>query len=268
MTPTDPELDERLAFAIDIVSEAGQAGLAHFREIDTLAIERKGHQDLVSNADRELERLIRDAIDTRFADDGIVGEEYGRKAGTSGLTWIIDPIDGTANFVAGIPAWTVVLACVSADHAEVAVIADPNAGEVYAAARGRGAQINGAAMTVSGSESLGDGTTGVGFNGRVNADLTVRLIDNLVADGGVFYRNASGALMLAYVAAGRLIGYTEAHMNAWDCVAGMLLVEEAGGRCWPVEMSQMVEVGGPVIAAGPGVYDQLAGISARAYRMD
>ena len=267
MTPTETETHDRLSFALDIVRAAGEAGLVHFRAIDTLAIESKGHQDLVSNADRELEQLIRDAIGARFPDDGIVGEEFGRKAGTSGLTWIIDPIDGTANFVAGIPAWTVVLTCVSADHAEVAVIADPNSGEVYSAARGRGARLNGAAMTVSGSDSLGKGTTGVGFNGRVNAELTVRLIDNLVAEGGVFYRNASGALMLAYVAAGRLIGYTEPHMNAWDCVAGMLLVEEAGGRCWPVKMSRMVEAGGPVIAAGPGVYDQLAGISARAYRL-
>ena len=190
------------------------------------------------------------------------------QAGTSGLTWIVDPIDGTANFVAGIPAWTVVLACVSADHAEIAVIADPNAGEVYSAVRGQGAQLNGKPLTTSASASLGDGTTGVGFNGRVNTDLTVRLIDYLVADGGVFYRNASGALMLAYVAAGRLIGYTEPHMNPWDCVAGMLLIEEAGGRCWPVPMATMVEAGGPVIAGGPGVYEQLAGISARAYRLD
>ena len=114
---------------------------------------------------------------------------------------------------------------------------------------------------MSESQSLGDGSTGVGFNGRVNSDLAVRLIDNLVQEGGVFYRNASGALMLAYVAAGRLIGYTEAHMNPWDCVAGMLLIEEAGGQCWPVEMVQMVAAGGPVIASGPGVYDQLADIS-------
>ena len=134
--------------------------------------------------------------------------------------------------------------------------------------RGQGAQLNGKPLTTSRSASLGDGTTGVGFNGRVNTDLTVRLIDYLIADGGVFYRNASGALMLAYVAAGRLIGYTEPHMNPWDCVAGMLLIEEAGGRCWPVPMATMVEAGGPVIAGGPDVYEQLAGISARAYRLD
>ena len=160
------------------------------------------------------------------------------------------------------------LACVSDERAEIGVIYDPNAGEIYSAARGAGAFLNGRPLRVSASAGLHDGSLGVGFNGRVEQDLTARLIDLLVHEGGVFFRNASGALMLAYVAAGRLIGYTEPHMNAWDCVAGMLMIEEAGGQVWPVEMATMVRAGGPVIAAGPGVYPRLAEISAEAYRFD
>jgi len=267
MNVAEQGVQARLTFAIETAQAAGAAGMAHFAAIDALKIERKGHQDMVSNADREVEQLVRRAIGEAFPDDGVIGEEFAETTGTSGYTWIIDPIDGTANFVTGIPAWTVVLACVSAERAEIGVICDPNADEIYSAARGAGAFLNGRPMRVSASEGLHDGSLGVGFNGRVEQDLTARLIDLLVHEGGVFFRNASGALMLAYVAAGRLIGYTEPHMNAWDCVAGMLMIEEAGGQVWPVELATMLAAGGPVIAAPPPVYGRLAEISAEAYRL-
>lgn len=266
--PKEGAESARLDFAIKTAEAAGVAAMTHFRAIENLAIEKKGHQDMVSNADREVEQLVRSAIADAFPDDGIIGEEYDAVSGASGFTWIIDPIDGTANFVAGIPAWTVVLACVTQQETKVGVIHDPNAGETYSTRRGNGAWLNGKALQTAVSEGLGDGSTGVGFNGRVASGLTVRLIANLVQEGGVFYRNASGALMLAYVAAGRLIGYTEPHMNAWDCVAGMLLVEEAGGRVWPVGMATMLRDGGPVIAATANVYGELARISAEAFELD
>ncbi len=258
----------RLTFAIETAKTAGVAAMGHFKAIDGLSIEKKGHQDLVSNADREVEQLVRSAIAGAFPGDGIIGEEYDAVSGTSGFTWIIDPIDGTANFVRGIPAWTVVLACVTKDETKVGVIHEPNAGETFSARRGEGAWLNGKPLQTAASEGLHDGSTGVGFNGRVASDLTVRLIESLVSEGGVFFRNASGALMLAYVAAGRLIGYAEPHMNSWDCVAGMLLIEEAGGRVWPVGMAKMLHGGGPVIAATADVYDRLAAMSAEAFGLD
>jgi myo-inositol-1(or 4)-monophosphatase len=101
----DISLDDRLTFAVDLARKAGDFALSRFRALDTLVIESKGHQDLVSDADRATETLIRDAIAARWPDDGIVGEEHGRKFGTTGFDWVIDPIDGTANFVRGIPHW-------------------------------------------------------------------------------------------------------------------------------------------------------------------
>ena len=102
----------RLEFATQLARRAGELGSGYFREIESLTIESKGHQDLVSNGDREVELLIRAAIQSEFPQDGIVGEEYAATDGSSGYVWVIDPIDGTANFVRGIPAWCVVIACV------------------------------------------------------------------------------------------------------------------------------------------------------------
>ncbi len=102
--------DARMRFARDLAVRAGELGLTYFRALDTLTIESKGHQDLVSDGDRDVETFIRAAIGAEYPDDGVVGEEHANVAGTSGYVWVIDPIDGTANFVRGIPAWTVVIA--------------------------------------------------------------------------------------------------------------------------------------------------------------
>jgi myo-inositol-1(or 4)-monophosphatase len=258
--------EDRLDFAIETARRAGEVGLAHFRRLETLQIESKGHQDMVSNADRELETLVRDAIAATFPDDGIVGEEHGRTPGTSGYTWIIDPIDGTANFVRGIPAWCVVIACVDAAGPVVGVTHEPSVGETFAASRGGGATLNGKPMNASPSRSLADGSMGVGFSNRVEVAPILRFIDALTGEGGVFYRNASGALMLAYVAAGRLIGYAEPHMNPWDCVAGLLQIEEAGGETYPVAPETMLAEGGPVIAGAAGVYERTRRLALEAFR--
>jgi len=101
--------DARMRFARDLAVRAGELGLSYFRRLDTLTIESKGHQDLVSDGDRDVETFIRAAIAREYPGDGIVGEEHANVAGTSGYIWVIDPIDGTANFVRGIPAWTVVM---------------------------------------------------------------------------------------------------------------------------------------------------------------
>ena len=99
------DLDARMQFAIDLARRAGELGLKYFRDLDSLTIESKGHQDLVSQADREVELFIRAAIAKDYPQDGIVGEEHASVAGSTGYVWVIDPIDGTANFVRGIPAW-------------------------------------------------------------------------------------------------------------------------------------------------------------------
>ncbi len=251
------DLQSRLSTALDIANRGAALAREHFDRFDELKVESKGLQDFVSQADREVEQLIREALQEAFPDDGIIGEEFDDVAARNEFVWVIDPIDGTANFVSGIPHWCVVLAGTYQSRAVVAVIVDPCAGEVWTAIRGQGAMLNGRALQVSRSVSLSVGSVGVGYSKRQPVSKVVAVIDRLVNEGGVFFRSASGALMLAYVAAGRLIGYVEPHMHPWDCVAALLLIEEAGGRIQQFEPQEMLEYGGQIIAASPGVYDAL-----------
>ena len=257
----------RLEFATQLARRAGELGSGYFREIESLTIENKGHQDLVSNGDREVELLIRAAIVAEFPQDGIVGEEYAATKGSSGYVWVIDPIDGTANFVRGIPAWCVVIACVKDGKTVVGVVHEPSTGETFYARRGGGAFLNGKPIRAATAATLGEGSVGIGFNNRTSAQNAVTLIGLIVGEGGVFFRNASGALMLSYVAAGRLIAYSEEHMNAWDCLAAMLLIEEAGGIVETSGMSTVLEDGTMVIAGGTGVFDKVRALSAQAFNL-
>lgn len=259
-------IGERHARAADIVRTAAATALRFFGERDTLAVESKGRQDWVSVADRGVEREIRDALAAAFPDDGVVGEEHDDVAGSSGFVWVIDPIDGTTNFVNGMPGWCVVLAGVHDGRTVLAHVTDPVAGEVFAARLGCGATLGGEAIAVAASGSLSSGTLGVGHSLRVPPERTLALLASLLDVGGLFYRSGSGALDLAKVAAGRLIGYAEAHMNAWDCLAALLLVEEAGGQVQPFDMEGMLARGGRVVASAPGVHDALVAMADAAYR--
>ena len=254
----------RMEFATDLARRAGELGMEYFRRLDTLTIESKGHQDMVSEADRDVETFIRAALAEEYPDDAIVGEEHAPTAGTSGYSWVIDPIDGTANFVRGIPAWCVVIAGFSDGQTDVGVIHEPSVGESFYGRRGGGAFLNGKPIRASQASSLTEGSLGTGFSNRAEARNVVGLIDELLGQGGVYYRNASGALMLAYVAAGRLLGYVEQHMNAWDCLAGMLLIEEAGGKVAP-HPADVLRKGTPVIAAGKGVFDKVEALAGNAF---
>lgn len=254
---TGHQLQDRLAFSERIAKEAGRIGLSYFGNRAALTIESKGHQDMVSEADKNVELFLRAEIARAYPEDGILGEEDGLVAGTSGLTWVLDPIDGTANFVNDIPAWSVVVACVSAEDTLVGVIHDPCAGETFAASLGGGATLNGKSMSCSAAGKLSAGSLGVGLSNRVDWKPTVALIHDLMAEGGLFFRNASGAVMLAYTAAGRLLGYVEEHMNAWDCVAGLLMVREAGGRIHQVPSTEMLQHGSVIITGGAGVFPDI-----------
>jgi myo-inositol-1(or 4)-monophosphatase len=252
-----PDVERRLVFAIDLARRAGELGSSFFRVLGDLKIESKGHQDLVSNADREVELFIRAALQASFPDDGIVGEEHELVEGRSAHVWVIDPIDGTANFVRGIPAWCVVISLSTDGAVTAGVIHDPSNSETFWAGRGGGAFLNGKPICVTAAVSLTEGSVGTGFSNRVEGRNLAVLIERLLAVGGVFFRNASGALMLAYVAAGRLLGYCEEHMNAWDCLAGLLLVEEAGGIVLEPDPATVLSEGTMVIAGGKGVFEQL-----------
>jgi myo-inositol-1(or 4)-monophosphatase len=259
------EIDRRYAAARRIAEAAGAMALGYFRRFDGLKVEVKSHQDFVSEADRNVEAFVRKALAEAFPDDGIVGEEDAPRPGTSGFTWVIDPIDGTTNFIHGIPGWTVVLAGVVGSRTEIGVVHDPNHDEMYHVRRGHGAFCNERALGVLRGRDIRTGSVGVGFSGRTRASGVKYLVDEIIDAGGVFYRNASGALSLAYVASGKLLGYVEEHMNAWDCLAGQLLVAEAGGVVETQDAAAMISDGGRVITGAPEVFGALLKIAERAY---
>lgn len=235
--------------------------MGYFSNRGDLIVDKKGSQDWVSEADRNVEAFIRQRIADEWPQDGIYGEEHDAKSGSSGFDWVIDPIDGTTNFVNGIPAWTIVLAGVSEGRTQLGVIHDPNADEIFVAVRGGGATLNNAKMRVATRVPLENGTVAVGYSNRVEARNIQPVIAALIERGAMFYRNASGALSLAYVAAGRLLGYLEEHMNAWDCLAGQLMVEEAGGRIETQDADEMIRIGGRVVVGAPEVFESLLTIA-------
>lgn len=255
------DYSKRYRFAEQACCAAGEVAKRYFTDRASLIVEEKGAQDWVSEADKNVETFMRDRISENWPDDGIFGEEHDTKIGTSGFDWVIDPIDGTTNFVNGIPAWTVVLAGVARRRTEIGIIHDPNFGETFAVQRGHGARLNGTPMQVATGTVLESGTVSVGYSNRVEAAHVVPVIADLVDCGALYHRNASGALSLAYVAAGRLLGYVEEHMNAWDCLAGQLMIEESGGLIEELDANEMIRHGGRVVAGTPDVFFKLRKIA-------
>jgi myo-inositol-1(or 4)-monophosphatase len=261
--PVSPEIDSRFALARAMADEAGALALDYFNRRETLVIEQKRDpQDVVSIADRDVENLIRQRVVEKFPDDGFLGEEFGLQAGTSGLTWVVDPIDGTSPFVNGMPNWCVSIALLKDEVPVIGVIAAPCHQEVYAAAEGKGATLNGKQLKLDGSRNIRNAVTGIGANNHVTPQVVAKMVEDLLSAGGNFIRNGSGALMLAYVAAGRLVGYYEPYMHSWDCLAGYCLVKEAGG--WHHQFptaGDCLTCGAPVLATAPGAKDDLRRIA-------
>ncbi|MGD9481190.1 inositol monophosphatase family protein [Shinella sp. G-2] len=266
MTTQDSGLDSRFVLAKALAQEAGAMAFHYFNQRDSLVIETKRDlQDVVSIADRNVETLIRQRVETMFPDDGFLGEEFGHTQGTSGYTWVVDPIDGTAPFVNGMPNWCVSIAVLHDNQPVIGVIGAPCHNELYAAARGRGAKLNGNTLTLDPSRTIQNSMTGIGANSYVTPERVGDIISQLLHAGGNFVRNGSGALMLAYVASGRLVGYYEPYMHAWDCLAGYCLISEAGGWYHPFPtQGEGLTKGAPVVAAGPGAradLEKLAGLA-------
>lgn len=250
--------------AQEIAREAGELALGHFRNRDRLTSERKGVQDIVSVADREVEAFIRDRLASRFPKDDFLGEESGLSEagdGSGSGIWVVDPIDGTACFLTGIPAWSVSIAYVSGGEITLGVIADPCADNIYSAARGAGAWLDGTRLSASSATKITDGSVGMGFSHRSKPSELISFASALLAAEGMYFRNGSGALMLAYVAAGRLIGYYEPHINSWDCLAGIALVREAGGWTSDFLANEGIYRGNPLVASARGLRKAMCGLA-------
>jgi myo-inositol-1(or 4)-monophosphatase len=263
MTAEDEEIIARWKLAERIAVEAGKLALGYFNRRETLVIESKGDpQDVVSIADRDVEELIRHRTGEAFGADGFLGEEYGLTGGASGYTWVVDPIDGTSPFVHGMPNWCVSIAVLYKGEPVIGVIHVPCHDELYSSALGQGASLNGKPLTLGKEKTIRNAVTGIGANHHVTPQSVAKIVEDLLASGGNFVRLGSGALMLAYVAAGRLAGYYEPYMHAWDCLGGYCLVREAGGWFLPFPSDgERLTKGAPVLAAGPGAIDDLQRIA-------
>jgi myo-inositol-1(or 4)-monophosphatase len=254
---TDP-IAARAALASDLARRAGQVALGYFRNRAELEIETKnGELDLVSIADRAVEDMIRAEISRAFPDDGILGKEGGASPGTSGLTWVIDPIDGTVPFLMGLPHWCVVIALVEGPETILGVTDVPVTGEHFAARAGHGATLDGVPLRLDAEKRIDQGLVAVGASERCPPRIASGIIGRLMENDGMYYRNGSGANMLACVAAGRLAAFVEPAMNPWDSLAGLLMIREAGGVTHPYPADARL---GLCMGASPGVWDALADI--------
>jgi len=247
----ESEAKRRYDAACAIGREAGELARRMFEAREANTFVMKGHQDYLTEADGAVERLITGRINELFPDDFVLGEEGGGAIGEN--TWIIDPIDGTANFARGIPHFCVSIGFVSGGIRTAGIIANPMADEFYAARRGGGATLNGKPMKISGITDIRQSTVELGWSSRLPIADYLAMVGRVTATGAGFRRGGSGALGLAYVAAGRTEGYAELHINSWDIAAGLLLVEEAGGWGNDFFAGEGMTRGNPVLACVPAL---------------
>ena len=252
------EIEIRYWAALGVVREAGRLAAEQYHRRSELDVERKGPQDLVSEADRACEDMIVGALHKLFPDDGFLGEERGAQNAGSSVTWIIDPIDGTANFLRGIPLWCVSLGLLAGNDFVIGVIYNPITEELYAARQGKGATLNGKSIEVSQAKSLGEARLGIGFSHREPVALHAEAIKRLLDAECEYSRLGSGALGLAFTADGRLDGFWEVHINSWDVAAGLCIVKEAGGQINDFLSDDGLTKGNPVLATTPHLYAPLS----------
>ena len=263
-------MNKHASIAAIAARTAGDFVKSRAADISNLKIEQKSLNDYVSEVDRESEKIIYEVIASEFPQHSIVGEEFGLSASLSEYQWVVDPLDGTTNFLRGIAHYAISIALKHDGKIIHGTVFDPIKDELFSASRGLGASLNGSPITVSERSSMSGGlyATGVPFNGRTLNNLSC-FTDCLTAvvqqqTSGV-RRLGSAALDLAYVAAGRYEGYWEANLKLWDIAAGVLLVEEAGGMVADLFGGDQFLDNGHVVAACPGAYQSLLDITTNAY---
>lgn len=212
----------------DIVRCAGVMALTAFKKTNGKNYSLKGPHDYLTATDEIIESYVRTEIERRFPGDNVLGEEAGGSAG-SGRLWIVDPIDGTANFARCIPHFCVSLAFFEENRVIAGAIYAPATDEMFTAEFGKGARLNGDIMRVSNQHQLSAASIEVGWSKNTVNSEYIALVQRSLDFGCSVRRGGSGALGLAYVAAGRSEAYVELYINAWDVAAGILIVQEAGG---------------------------------------
>jgi myo-inositol-1(or 4)-monophosphatase len=244
-------LELRRQAVTGIALEAGAIAMRYFTGAEALAVSMKGAQDWLTAGDGAVETHIRKRLGEIFPEDAILGEEGGGTAADS--IWIIDPIDGTANFAHHDRNWCVSIAFVRNGVPEVGVVYAPALDEMFVARRDKGATLNGDPIKVAPTDDIKRACIEVGWSPRRPQSAYVAIVNNLMSAGASVRRSASGALGMVYVAAGRTDGYVELHINSWDVAAGYVIAREAGATLNDYFAGDAIMKGNPIICTAPGV---------------
>ena len=253
-----------LNLMIKAARKAGRSLVKDFREVENLQVSSKGPGDFVSKADREAERIIKEELMGGRPTYGWLGEETGEDEGQDPTRrWIVDPLDGTTNFLHGLPHWSVSIALEHKGEIVSAVVFDPAKDEMFVAEKGAGCWLNDTRrLRVSGRRVMMEAifATGVPFGPKGTLPATLQDLARLMPACAGVRRWGSAALDMAYVAAGRFDGYWERGIKAWDMAAGLLLVKEAGGFVGPIRDGDNPLESGSVIVGNADLFDSFAGI--------
>ncbi len=249
-----------LNIAVRAARKAGNLIAQTYETPDAVEASQKGNNDFVTNVDRDAERLIIEVIHKSYPQHTIITEESGELPGEDAdVQWIIDPLDGTTNFIKRLPHFAVSIAVRIKGRTEVGVVYDPMRNELFTTVRGQGGQLNGYRLRGSTARDL-DGTilaTGFPFKMKQHAATYINILGKLFTQCADFRRTGSAALDLAYVAAGRVDGYFEIGLKPWDFAAGELLVREAGGLVTDFTGSHGYLTSGNIVAGNPRVVKAL-----------
>lgn len=240
--------------------KVGRQLLKDFTEVEQLQVSTKGPGDFVGRADRRAEETIRSELMTARPSYGFLGEEGGSQDGEDPTRrWIVDPLDGTTNFLHGLPHWAVSIALEHKGNIVAGVVHDPVKDEMFHAERGEGAWLNGSRIRVSGRRRMVESlfATGVPFAGMTSLPAVLRDLSRLMPECAGVRRLGAASLDMAYVAAGRYEGYWEREIHPWDIAAGMIIVAEAGGFVGPVQAEGDPLAGGGIIAGNATLHDRL-----------
>lgn len=254
-----------LNIAVGAARQAGSLILRYLNQLDTLPVAEKARNDYVSRVDRQAEEVIIDAIHKAYPDHAILGEETGSH-GEGDYCWIIDPLDGTTNFLHGFPVFAVSIGIRHKGQMEHGVVYDPLRQEIFSASRGAGAQLDGRRIRVSARKSLKGALIGTGFPYRgqqTDLDRYLATLRAVIEETAGVRRPGAAALDLCYVAAGRLDGFWEWSLQPWDVAAGSLIIREAGGRISDFRGGDGYFDQGEVVAGNPRVYAELSKLIAR-----
>jgi myo-inositol-1(or 4)-monophosphatase len=251
--------------SVKAARRAGDLALRYLNQADRLDIRSKARNEFVTQVDKAAEDLIIETIREWYPDHAFLGEEGGA-SGDSEFRWIIDPLDGTTNYIHGFPVFAVSIALEVKGELQTGVIYDPTRQEIFTAIRGGGAQLEGRRIRVSKRQSLEGALIGTGFPYRDNQQWMknyLAMMESVLRETAGIRRPGAAALDLAYVAAGRLDGFWELGLNIWDIAAGTLIVREAGGIISGLDDEENYLETGNIVAGSPKVHDALKDLLAR-----